>query len=163
MAVLPPFFHHFPKPFSQLFFRHFSTIFRSTATLTCFILLGKQNHSNTNQQGGDPAATIDVFFQEDFGEGGAGYEGEGGGSWSHQTGIAPGECSKQTKEPYRHAAQSHQEALFAEDPANYDQEAAAGAKLVQVADAFHGAGEQDIPGAGCQDDHADGAPNFKRV
>ena len=66
----------------------------------------QQGHSGTDEERGEPAAAVYVFFKEDFGGGSVADEGQGGAGWSGERDINFAEGEEQREEAERHAQDS---------------------------------------------------------
>src|SRR5215472_2042135 len=122
----------------------------------------QQSDANANQDSRDPATVVHVFLKKNLSHDRAGDKRHRGRSRSNQAQFSPGECRQQAEEANGKAAQRQEKALFAEYSADYGQRPAAGAQLVEITNALHGAGEQDVSAARGEHDHEDGGPQLKR-
>ena len=102
-------------------------------------------------------------MQQELGQDGRADVRKRRGSRRDQAGVAPGERGQQAEEAEDEAAQSEKEKFFADDVADYRQQAFVHANLIEVANALHGGGEHHVSRAGGEDEHSDSGPELKRV
>src|SRR5579864_5673087 len=126
-------------------------------------LLHQQQNAHADQSGGEPAAAVDVFMQQELGQDGGADVSQRRRGRRDEAGVAPGERGQQAEEAKDEAAESEKEKFFSDDMADHAEKTFFHADLNEVADALHGGGEQHVAAAGSHDQHSDGYPEFKRA
>src|SRR5271165_1071046 len=121
----------------------------------------EEKNSAADKDGGEPAAAVDVFMQEEFSGQGVSDKGERGGGRSHHTEVRPRESGEVAKEGDGHEGDSTEEHAAREQAGQHGAEAVAAAKVIQVADTAHGQGNQDISGGGGADGGEDAEPGIE--
>src|SRR5208282_1224854 len=109
---------------------------------------GEQNHSGADEEGGEPAAAVDIFMQEKLGADRVGDKGERSRRRTHQAEVGPREPDEIAEERQGHEEDAAEKRSAGEDAADDRQGAVLAAQIAEVADAAHGQREENVSGGG---------------
>lgn len=121
----------------------------------------EQDYSRADEEGGEPAAAVDVFMEEELGADRVGDKGERGRGRSHQAQVGPRESDQIAEERQGHEEDAAKERSAGEHAGQNRQEAVLAAQIAEVADAAHGQGDEDISGSREDDRAGDAAPGVE--
>src|SRR5579864_9291417 len=105
---------------------------------------------------------VNSFSQKELGHHCTYDKSERGRRRGHQAEVAPGKRRQKAEKSHGKTAQGKKKMFLAEDGPDHCRQAPARAQLIQVADPFHRAGEQDVPATGGQHHKGNRHPQLKR-
>ena len=124
-------------------------------------LLCEQDDAYADEDGGKPAAMVDVFAEKDFGGSRVADVGERGAGGGSEGEVDDREGKEESEEVEGHAERADEEERAGKDGsdgAEVAAEAGTGAEVVEVAKAAHGGGDTTLAGDGEDGDRDDAAP-----
>ena len=126
-----------------------------------FLLVGEECYSGADEDGGEPAAAVYVFVEEELGGYGVADEGEGGAGGGGEGDVYFAQGEEEGEEAERHAEDSGEEHGAGDYGADGSGEAGFCADDVEVADAAHGSGSEAVSCDGGEGYGEDGGPGFE--
>ncbi len=118
-------------------------------------LVVQKDDADADEDGGDPAAAVDLLFEEDFGGGGVADEGErasGGGDQAH---VRVAESEEQAEEAEGHGESADEQARAGDDGEGRTEQAALCLDEVEITELAHGGGSENVSGRCSEDDGGD--------
>src|SRR3984957_15269731 len=105
---------------------------------------GEGQNPETHENWGQPTAAVNIFVQEESGRKRVGDEGECGGCRAHNAEVGPRKPDEVAEKRDGHEEDSTKENSACGDSGDDGKEAMTTSELVEIADAAHGQGHEDV-------------------
>jgi len=125
--------------------------------------VGQESDADADEDGGQPAAAVDVFVEKELCREGVADEGEGGAGGGGERDVYAREGEEEGEEAERHGEDAEEKDGRGDDGAGGSREAGLGADQIEIADAAHSSGGEHVPGYGGDGDGEDGDPGKKKA
>jgi len=125
------------------------------------LLFCEEGYAGADEESGDPAAAVYVFFEKELCSGCSGDEGKRGRCGCDEAEVCAGEGEEEREEAQCHAGDSDKEHAAGEDGFDRPEEAGFGADVVEVAELAHAACDEDVACGGGEDHGGNGGPGME--